>query len=72
MLCRAYIAPCRRPCRSTAHKTTTLHDSLNKVVGSPHSTNSLPNACLAGYAISDLEFKVADNLGPKIKGFSNI
>ena len=31
MPCRAYVAPCRRPCRATAEKTTTMHGSYNKV-----------------------------------------
>ena len=31
MPCRAYVAPCRRPCRATAEKTTTMHGSHNKV-----------------------------------------
>ena len=31
MPCRAYVAPCRRPCRATAEKTTTMHGSHNKI-----------------------------------------
>ena len=50
MPCRAYVAPCRRPCRATAEKTTTMHGSHNKVQDTrpgskPTTLNSKLNVC---------------------------